>query len=59
MIVIVDQLAEWTLTWEGEVLKETCPIAILSTTNSTWPDPDSIPDHGGGKLAPNIENNWE
>jgi hypothetical protein len=30
-----------------------CPSAALSTTNPTWPDPDSNPGRHGGKQATN------
>jgi hypothetical protein len=43
MMVTVEQLVEWRLAGETEVVAETCPGAALSTTNPTW-DPDSNPD---------------
>jgi hypothetical protein len=53
MRVIVEQLVEWRLAGETEYSEKTCPSAILSTTNPTWPDPGSIPGRRGGKPATN------
>jgi hypothetical protein len=53
MRVIVEQLVEWRLAGETEVLGETFPSATLSTTNPTWPDPRSNPGRRGGKPATN------
>jgi hypothetical protein len=39
MRVIVEQLVEWRLAGETEVLGENLPSATLSTTNPTRPDP--------------------
>jgi phage-related protein len=47
MRVIVEQLVEWRLAGETEVLGENLPQRHLSTTNPTWPDPGSNPGHGG------------
>jgi hypothetical protein len=33
--------------------EKTCPSAILSTTNPTWPDPAANPGRRGGKPATN------
>jgi hypothetical protein len=33
--------------------EKTCPSAILSTTNPTWPDPGANPGRRGGKPATN------
>jgi hypothetical protein len=33
--------------------EETCPSAILSTTNPTWPDMGANPGRSGGKPATN------
>jgi hypothetical protein len=53
MRVIVEQLVEWRLAGETEVLGENLPSATLSTTNPTWPDPGSKPGRHGGKPATN------
>jgi hypothetical protein len=54
MRIIVEQLVEWRLAGETEVLGErSCPSATLSTTNPTWPDPGSNPGRRGGKPATN------
>jgi hypothetical protein len=34
----VEQLVEWELAGETEVLKENLPQCHLSTTNPTWPE---------------------
>jgi hypothetical protein len=41
--------------WQGKpkYSENTCPSAILSTTNPTWPDPGSNPGRRGGKPATN------
>jgi hypothetical protein len=52
-MVIVEQLVGWRLTGETEVLGGNCPGVNLSTTNPTWPDPDSNPNHCGGKPRTN------
>jgi hypothetical protein len=41
--------------WQGKLkyLEKTCPIATLSTTNPTWPDPGSNLGRHGGKLVTN------
>jgi hypothetical protein len=33
--------------------RRTCPSTVLSTTNPTWPDPDSNPRRRGGKPVTN------
>jgi hypothetical protein len=38
MMVIVEQLVEWRLAGETEVLGENLPSATLSTMNPTWSD---------------------
>jgi hypothetical protein len=53
MRVMVEQLVEWRLVGETEVLGENLPSATLSTTNPTWPDPSSNPGRRGGKPATN------
>jgi hypothetical protein len=53
MRVIVEQLVEWRLAGETEVLGENLPSAILSTTNPTWPDPCANTGRRGGKPATN------
>jgi hypothetical protein len=53
MTVTVEQLVEWRLAVDTEVLGKLCPSATLSTTKPTWPDPGSNPGHGGGKSATN------
>jgi hypothetical protein len=40
---------QWNANWQGKP----CPSATLSTTNPTWPDPDSNPGCRGGKPATN------
>jgi hypothetical protein len=39
--------------------RKTCPSATLSTTNPTWPDPGSNPDHRCGKPATNFTFTWK
>jgi hypothetical protein len=39
MMVTVEQLVEWRLAGETEVLGENFPSATLSTTNPIWPNP--------------------
>jgi hypothetical protein len=39
MKMIVEQLVEYELAGETEVLGGNLPSATLSTTNPTWPDP--------------------
>jgi hypothetical protein len=53
MMVIVEQLVEWRLVKETEVLGENLPRATLFTTNPTWRDPGSNPGRRGGKPAAN------
>jgi hypothetical protein len=53
MRVIVEQLVEWRLAGETEVLGENLPNATLSTTNPTWSDSGSNPGRRGGKPATN------
>jgi hypothetical protein len=53
MRVIVEQLVEWRLAGETEVLGENLPSATLSTINPTWPDAGSNPGRRGGKPATN------
>jgi hypothetical protein len=45
----------WNKDWQGkpEYSEKTCPSAILSTTNPTWPDPGLNPGRRGGKPATN------
>jgi hypothetical protein len=43
--MIMGHLVEW------ELAEETCPNATLSTTNPTWPELRSNPDHCSGKQA--------
>jgi hypothetical protein len=49
----VEQLVQWELAEETEVLGENLPQCTLSTTNPTWPDLGSIPGRRGGKPATN------
>jgi hypothetical protein len=42
----------WT-GWETEVIRETLSNATQSTTNPTWPDPESNPDWCNKKLVIN------
>jgi phage-related protein len=56
MSVIMEQLVEWRLAGETEVLGEKVPQRHLSTTNPTWPDPGSNPGRSGGKQATNRFN---
>jgi hypothetical protein len=53
MMVIVEQLVEWRLAGETDVLGENLPSTTLSTTNPTWPEPGSTPGRRGGKPALN------
>jgi hypothetical protein len=45
----------WNEDWQGKpkYSEKTCPSAILSTTNPTWPEPCANPGRRGGKLATN------
>jgi hypothetical protein len=45
----------WNEDWQGKTKysKKTCPSAILSTTNPTWPDPCANTGRRGGKPATN------
>jgi hypothetical protein len=45
----------WNEDWQGKpkYSEKTCPSAILSTTNPTWPDPGANPGRRGGKSATN------
>jgi hypothetical protein len=53
MIMIVEQLVEWELAGEIEVLGEDLPSATSSTKNPTWLDVGSNPGHRCWKLATN------
>jgi hypothetical protein len=53
MVMIMEQLVEWGLAGETEVLGENLPNAIFSTTNPTWPDLGSNPGRRGGTPATN------
>jgi hypothetical protein len=50
---MMENLVEWRLAGETEVLGENLPSATLSTTNPTWPDPGLNPGRRGGKPATN------
>jgi hypothetical protein len=43
--------AKWQV--KPKYSEKTCHSVTLSTTNPTWPDPDSKPGHRGGKPATN------
>jgi hypothetical protein len=45
----------WNEDWQGKpkYSEKTCPSATVSTTNPTWPDPESNPGRRGGKPATN------
>jgi hypothetical protein len=45
----------WNEDWQGKpkYSEKTCPSAILSTTNPTWPDPCANTGRRGGKPATN------
>jgi hypothetical protein len=45
----------WNEDWQGKskYSEKTCPSAILSNTNPTWPDPGANPGRRGGKPANN------
>jgi hypothetical protein len=49
----MENLVEWRLAGEIEILGETCPSATLPTTNPTWTDPGANPARRGGKPATN------
>jgi hypothetical protein len=49
VIMKMENLVEWRLAEETEVLGENLPSVTLSTTNPTWPDPGANPDRRGGK----------
>jgi hypothetical protein len=51
--MMMENLVEWWLAGETEVLGENLPRATLSTTNPTWPDPGSNLGRRGGKPATN------
>jgi hypothetical protein len=53
MRVIMEQLVEWRLAGETEVLGENLPQRHLSTTNPTWPDPCANTGRRDGKPATN------
>jgi hypothetical protein len=53
MMMIMEQLVEWGLAGETEVLGENLPQSTLSTANPTWPDLGSNPGRRGGKPATN------
>jgi hypothetical protein len=53
MRVIVEQLVEWRLAGETEVLGENLPQRHFSTTNFTWADPGSNSGRRSGKPATN------
>jgi hypothetical protein len=53
MIVIVEQLMEWRLARETEILGESLPHCHFTTTNPTWPEPGSNPDRRDGKPVTN------
>jgi hypothetical protein len=48
----------WNENWQGrqKYWEKTCPNATLSTTNPTWSDVGSSPDHRCGKPATNCLN---
>jgi hypothetical protein len=50
----------WNEDWKGKskYSEKTCPSATLSTTNPTWPDPESNPGHRGGSNVPLLEFAW-
>jgi hypothetical protein len=49
------RIIRWNVNWQGnpKYSEKTCPSAILSTTNPTWPDPGLNPGCRGGKPATN------
>jgi hypothetical protein len=53
VIMMMENLVEWRLAGETEVLGENLPSATLSTTNPTWPDPGFNQGRRGGKPATN------
>jgi hypothetical protein len=53
VIMMMENLVEWGLAGEPEVLGEKPPSATLSTTNPTWPDPESNPGRRGENPATN------
>jgi hypothetical protein len=53
VMMIVEQLVEWRLAGETEVLEKTCSSATLSTIYPTWLDPGSNQGRRGGKPAIN------
>jgi hypothetical protein len=54
MRMIVEQLVEWRLAGETEVLGENLPQRhFVHHKTPTWPDPGSNPGRRGGKPATN------
>jgi hypothetical protein len=47
--------SDWWNNWQGKpkYSEKTCLSTTLSTTNPTWPDPDSNPGRRGGKPTTN------
>jgi hypothetical protein len=53
VIMMMENLVEWRLARETEVLGENLPSATLSATNPTSPDTGLNPGRRGGKPATN------
>jgi hypothetical protein len=53
VIMVMENLVEWRLAGEAEVLGENLPQRHFVHHTSTWPDPGSNPGRRGGKPATN------
>jgi hypothetical protein len=56
--MIMEQLVEWWLAGETEVLGKNQLQATSFTTNPSWPDSGLNPDRRGGNQATNLPELW-